>query len=277
MSGSPDKQEPRLLWLHVSTCALSGAITIVSCYLAVREFRRSQYEWAHYCLAVLLGPSGALVRWQLSRLNALSSGASLYVECPPAMHGHSTRKLRAVRRSLHELARPHRAGWQRWCWLPLGTLLANLIGCAMAYVLEDVQQQLALDATARTVLASLQTGFVGSLSTVSTWAAEVRATLVVARAFAQTQRLIISRPLIHVYTLPADVCASHVRHAAGCACRSRPCPTTTGTTPWTRMPTPPFPSFLRSCLVLPCTRPPSCNVPSGACCPTCARRDAHGP
>ncbi|KAI5062959.1 hypothetical protein GOP47_0021506 [Adiantum capillus-veneris] len=57
-------------------------------------------------------------------------------------------------------------------WLPLGTLLANLIGATLAAILALLQFVKTND-TAVLLLGGLQLGFIGCLSTVSTFVAEV--------------------------------------------------------------------------------------------------------
>jgi fluoride ion exporter CrcB/FEX len=95
--------------------------------------------------AMLLAPTGALLRWSLSGWNGTFS------LLPPT-----------------------------WRWLPVGTLTANVVGCVVSIVciaLEyRLQNNLSFDATNFWVIGSLRAvkvGFAGCLTTVSTFVAEV--------------------------------------------------------------------------------------------------------
>ena len=91
--------------------------------------------WRKFAAAVLLAPLGALARWQLSALNGT-------------------------------LPTP---------WLPIGTLCANLLACAISFASQGVDTRWSnLHSIYQLLLYALRTGLAGSLSTVSTWVVEVR-------------------------------------------------------------------------------------------------------
>ncbi|KAL3939113.1 MAG: hypothetical protein SGARI_001490, partial [Bacillariaceae sp.] len=87
-------------------------------------------------LSALLSPLGSLVRYYLSRLNG------------------------SIKR-------------RRWEWLPVGTLLANMIAVVVSALMEGLMHTLDTDSILTiSFLEAIKVGFAGSLSTVSTFAAE---------------------------------------------------------------------------------------------------------
>lgn len=58
-------------------------------------------------------------------------------------------------------------------WLPLGTLVANLAACTVGYVLLTVKGEADISGTRASVIDAVIGGALGSLSTASTWSAEV--------------------------------------------------------------------------------------------------------
>ena len=65
--------------------------------------------------------------------------------------------------------------WSHFSWLPLGTFTANMLACAVDYVLLAIIIGGAIPKNVlRASLLAIKAGGMGSLSTVSTWAAEVR-------------------------------------------------------------------------------------------------------
>jgi fluoride ion exporter CrcB/FEX len=68
-------------------------------------------------------------------------------------------------------------GWKVPAWLPLGTLVANLVACAAGYVLLTVKSEAGLERTGLAIVDAFVDGTLGSLSTASTWSAEVRLSL----------------------------------------------------------------------------------------------------
>jgi len=86
-------------------------------------------------LAALLSPSGTILRWLLSKCNGTI---------------------------------------KRWEWLPIGTLAANLLACVISVLMSAIS--LHADGTipplAAAWMTAIKSGFAGSLSTVSTFAAE---------------------------------------------------------------------------------------------------------
>lgn len=90
-------------------------------------------------LSVLFGPAGCLLRWRLAVYNA-----------PGAI---PRRKLK---------------------WLPIGTLAANLLACALNFGMQAAQLHGRPAGASAAAVAALVVGVGGSLSTVSTWAVEVQ-------------------------------------------------------------------------------------------------------
>lgn len=86
-------------------------------------------------LACIVAPPGVWARWYLARLNGRGLGTRLK-------------------------------------WLPLGTLLANLFAASLEAVLGSVQN-VVMDDSAPLLVGGLQFGFLGCMSTVSTFVAEV--------------------------------------------------------------------------------------------------------
>lgn len=125
--------QPSPAWGAASCICVSGAFlacllaAMLTCYFVDTSSPVRRRLW----LSALLAPTGALGRWQLSRLNA--------------RHSH----------------------------LPVGTLLANFLACALDAVLAALLARVALSADAGDVLRALITGAGGTLSTVSTWVGEV--------------------------------------------------------------------------------------------------------
>lgn len=64
-------------------------------------------------------------------------------------------------------------GWKVFQRLPLGTLVANLTACTIGYVLLTTTGETKLAGNGLAVVDAVMTGALGSLSTASTWSAEV--------------------------------------------------------------------------------------------------------
>lgn len=58
-------------------------------------------------------------------------------------------------------------------YFPSGTLAANMLGTTITFALQCIAQRLSLGYWSYVVVVGTQTGFCGSLTTVSTWAIEV--------------------------------------------------------------------------------------------------------
>ncbi|GMH42179.1 hypothetical protein BSKO_10098 [Bryopsis sp. KO-2023] len=93
--------------------------------------------WKKLCVAVLFGPLGAILRWRLGAVNGKMKGGL--------------------------------------SWFPAGTFAANMIACAVSFLAHGVSVYSSpLSPVQAVMVFALKTGFAGSLSTVSTWAVEVR-------------------------------------------------------------------------------------------------------
>jgi hypothetical protein len=73
----PDKVEKDLVWLDAGTYIMVALVTVAMLAAVIYQFHTASYEWAQHCLAVLLGPVGALARWQLARLHTVPQGAEV--------------------------------------------------------------------------------------------------------------------------------------------------------------------------------------------------------
>lgn len=92
--------------------------------------------WRKVCVSILFGPLGAILRWQLGKLNNQLKGQ-------------------------HE-------------WFPMGTWIANMVACTVSFVVHGiVVSSGALSSTESLLTGGIKSGFGGSLSTVSTWVVEV--------------------------------------------------------------------------------------------------------
>jgi fluoride ion exporter CrcB/FEX len=87
-------------------------------------------------LAVLFGPFGCLLRWRLSHANGKLPG--------------------------------------KWAWFPAGTYAANTAACAIDFVMAAIALRVPLRRQSAEVLQAVIVGISAALSTVSTWAVEVR-------------------------------------------------------------------------------------------------------
>ena len=100
------------------------------------ESSRSLQNYHVFCLSGIFAPFGALGRWFLTRYN------------------------RGYLRGKYE-------------WLPLGTLLTNLLGCIGSIIISSLLFSYNYDYESECILKALQTGCFGALSTVSTFANEI--------------------------------------------------------------------------------------------------------
>lgn len=100
----------------------------------------TRHDWLRSAwISVLLGPPAAWLRWQLSRLN----GA------------------------------PQEEGWR---WFPYGTFIVNVVATAIATGMGAIQLRVQLAYWPAIVVEAVIDGFCGTLSTISTFMAEVRKT-----------------------------------------------------------------------------------------------------
>jgi len=100
------------------------------------ESSRSLQNYHVLCLSGIFAPFGALGRWFLTRYN------------------------RGYLRGKYE-------------WLPLGTLLTNLLGCIGSIIISSLISSYNYDYKSECILKAFQMGFFGALSTVSTFANEI--------------------------------------------------------------------------------------------------------
>lgn len=131
------------LWVPWAVDAAHGAI--LSTITAYSLYAFIQWDssmgprglWA----SIMLGPVGALLRWQLSRFN------------PPVA--------------------------SYVCWFPWGTFAANMLGCLLDLVVASVLLRQPSHPLGNALAQGLITGLGGCLSTVSTWTVELQKLLVV--------------------------------------------------------------------------------------------------
>lgn len=114
-------------------CLLSTALWVV---LAVVDNERKHSGRRQQWFALLFAPFGCTLRWLLSKLNA-------------------------------------RSGKKILPWFPLGTFLANMIACCIDFIIEGITNRYTLGYWPSVVLPAVRVGYAGSLSTVSTFIAEV--------------------------------------------------------------------------------------------------------
>lgn len=116
-------------------------LLFISCTaaLTVGAALETEHTWLRSAwLCSLFAPFGCVLRWYLSRFNYTLPG--------------------------------------RWAWLPAGTLGANLVGCIIIFALQcplTRSSSSSLGYWGTLLLPAVQTGFVGSLTTVSTMVTEI--------------------------------------------------------------------------------------------------------
>ena len=141
-SGSGIPEESKWFTLPVAASLVAAVYVVLFvglCALNTRDAPTITYRTMVY--AMMFAPSGALLRWRLSALNGT-------------------------------------CGTEGWEWLPLGTLVANVLGSvvSMAAVGGEVHLQDLYEAEnfwGVGTIRAVKVGFAGCLTTVSTFAAEV--------------------------------------------------------------------------------------------------------
>ncbi|GAB2271540.1 hypothetical protein Dimus_006373 [Dionaea muscipula] len=113
-------------------------LVILSAVLETKEFANGGSE-AQLWLACLVAPLGVWIRWWLSRLNGQGLGPRGLLK-----------------------------------WVPFGTLIANVLAACIMAALATIKEKINTQKCI-TVASGLQLGFLGCLSTVSTFIAEYRA------------------------------------------------------------------------------------------------------
>jgi fluoride ion exporter CrcB/FEX len=111
-------------------------------------------ECLHVMAAVLAAPLGAIMRWRLASLNKLQIGASFM-------------RLGGMGSTQTECETSCAAGGHA---VPAGTLSANVLACTCAFTALNPRVATVVPAALHV---SFVVGILGSLSTVSTWVAEV--------------------------------------------------------------------------------------------------------
>ena len=156
-------------------------LTVLWIVLAIVDNERKHSGRRQQWFALLFAPFGCILRWLLSKLN--------------------------TRSDKHILP-----------WFPLGTYLANMIACIVDLIIGGITDRYTLGYWPGVILPAIRVGYAGSLSTVSTFIAEVRLALLVHGAYLHAQAIFfVCMTVLHMsvdlaYTLSlCDTC--HVLHA----------------------------------------------------------------
>lgn len=122
------------------TCGLLCVVlTALWIVLAILDSERKHSGRRQQWFALLFAPFGCILRWLLSKLNTME----------------------------------HRP----LPWFPVGTFAANMIACAVDFIIAGITNRYTLGYWPMVILPAIRVGYAGSLSTVSTFIAEVRAQL----------------------------------------------------------------------------------------------------
>lgn len=139
----PNSKQPRLSAKQPLTtifCALLCIVlTVLWIVLAIVDSQRKHSGRRQQWFALLFAPFGCVLRWLLSKLN--------------------TKEYRILP------------------WFPFGTFAANMIACCIDFIIGGVTNRYSLGYWPMVILPAIRVGYAGSLSTVSTFIAEVRAQL----------------------------------------------------------------------------------------------------
>lgn len=121
--------------LITAVCALlCTLLTVCWIVLAILDSETKHSGRRQHWFALLFAPFGCVLRWLLSRLNAME--------------------------------RPLR-------WFPAGTFAANVTACSIAFIIAGLTNRYNLGYWPMVILPAIRVGFAGALSTVSTFIAEV--------------------------------------------------------------------------------------------------------
>lgn len=157
-------------------------LTVLWVVLAVVDSERKHSGRRQQWFALLFAPFGCILRWLLSKLNT-----------------GSNRKILP--------------------WFPLGTFLANMIACCIDFIIGGVTNKYSLGYWPAVILPAIRVGYAGSLSTVSTFIAEVSITLVftvhacLRNFFAQSTHVPVIKKCCHA---PAHQAICDGRHSMSC-------------------------------------------------------------
>ncbi|XP_057833646.2 uncharacterized protein LOC131044348 isoform X2 [Cryptomeria japonica] len=143
------KKQLVLTWMPSSEhyqCGLCGFILVMFIFailwggsLVLLVFNFTSQHKTKLWMACMVGPFGVWARWYMARLNGQGIGAKKHLK-----------------------------------WLPIGTLLTNLMTSIIMAALSTIHQ-VVKDRTGKIMIESLQLGFLGCMSTVSAFVVEVRA------------------------------------------------------------------------------------------------------
>ena len=123
--------------LTTAACALLCVLlTALWVVLAIVDSERKHSGRRQQWFALLFAPFGCILRWLLSKLNTMEG------------------------RPLN--------------WFPVGTFAANMLACAIDFILGGLTNRYSLGYWPVVILPAIRVGYAGSLSTVSTFVAEVR-------------------------------------------------------------------------------------------------------
>lgn len=111
-------------------------LTVLWIVLAIVDSERKHAGRRQQWFALLFAPFGCILRWLLSKLNTMQ----------------------------------HRP----LPWFPAGTFAANMIACAIDFIIAGITNRYTLGYWPSVILFAIRVGYAGSLSTVSTFIAEVR-------------------------------------------------------------------------------------------------------
>ena len=139
---APSNDEPSVgAKLHLTTaCAmLCALLTVLWVVLVILDSEEKHSGRRQHWFALLFAPFGCVLRWLLSKLNTME--------------------------------RPLR-------WFPVGTFAANMIACSIDFIVGGLTNRYNLGYWPMVILPAIRVGYAGSLSTVSTFIAEVRHILV---------------------------------------------------------------------------------------------------
>ena len=148
-ASAPSKNDPKLTYsssIHLSSLIIVLTLVILILILILPKLETGMnHDYKNFyvfCLAIILGPFGAITRWLLSKYNG-----SLKAELK---------------------------------WVPIGTFAANFLASVISIVIGGViaNSDISISDTTECVLRAISVGAVGSTSTVSSFVAEINKLMV---------------------------------------------------------------------------------------------------